>query len=255
MTSTGAGTPVQRSNEAAPWRTSTSRPSTTSQPAARPRRRAPSRVRRRGRRGRPRSGPRRGSTSSSSRTGVAFTTSSRPSTSGGHVAASREDAHLAAAAPAASALRARRPRRSRHARSRCDPGRAISVSVLEPSTRPSRNTSVLTDSPLGLVAERRDRPLVRSRHVRADEAERGERRAPPPRAARARRRAGRTASRARRAANAAFCIRGESELATGIAEQRDDARHSAVAVRGLVAPNSDSLAVKKWCFWSGLRTK
>src|SRR5262249_2763473 len=36
ITSTGAGTPVQRWNAAAPWRTSASRPSiTTSQPAAR----------------------------------------------------------------------------------------------------------------------------------------------------------------------------------------------------------------------------
>src|SRR6185437_14632017 len=32
---TGAGRPVQSSNEAAPWRTSASRPSTTSHPAAR----------------------------------------------------------------------------------------------------------------------------------------------------------------------------------------------------------------------------
>ena len=35
MTSIGADSPVQRSNDAAPWRTSTSRPSTTVQPAAR----------------------------------------------------------------------------------------------------------------------------------------------------------------------------------------------------------------------------
>ena len=49
----GAGSPVHRSNDAAPWARRTSRPSTTvSQPARRARRRAPSPSRRRGRRDR-----------------------------------------------------------------------------------------------------------------------------------------------------------------------------------------------------------
>src|SRR4029079_11812392 len=80
MTGTGAATPVQSSNDAAPCATSTSSPSSTSAPAAA----APSAVAVRGY-GRSTSVcPAWSSTSTSSRTGVAFTTRSAPATSGGH---------------------------------------------------------------------------------------------------------------------------------------------------------------------------
>src|SRR5262249_43180875 len=142
ITSTGAGTPVQSSKLLAPCRTSASRPSTTSQPAARAA--ATSAVS-------PGSSieyarstttcPAFGCTSSSSRTGVALTIRSHPSASGGQtpdrvyvrVSAGNAGASASAAPPApiTQALVASIPA-------------STSLSVLKPRTRPSRRTSVFT---------------------------------------------------------------------------------------------------------------
>src|SRR5439155_7699408 len=85
IASTGAGRPVQSSKLFAPWRTSASRPSITSHPAARAA--ATSAVSVGSSIEYARSittWPRCGSTSRSSRTGVAFTIRSQPSALGGH---------------------------------------------------------------------------------------------------------------------------------------------------------------------------
>ena len=207
MTSTGAGMPVQSSNEAAPWATSTSRPST---------RAAPGRARRRVERRRP-SG-RYGEvddrlpgspswTSTSSRTGVALTTRSRRP----RPAATRRCART-------HARRERVHERGRGAAAPITTGRVASIPrawprpSVEPSTRPSRRRACSPSGPgarqtpharlCGIVTFAPAKPSAPSpraassrsvlrleRHVRPVEA---------------------------RAANAAFCIRGDSECATGL---------------------------------------
>ena len=109
---------------------------------------------------------RRGSTS---RTGVALTIQIA---AGRHPAASRRSrvkTRVSGGSPGASADRcaARADHAGpRHTRS---PPR-ISLSVLNPSTRPARKTSVLTPLSFGLVARRDDGLLVRDGDVRAGEA-------------------------------------------------------------------------------------
>ena len=180
----------------------------------------------------------------------------------------------------------------------------IAASVVRPSIRSLANDERVHRGCVRL-AERRDGELVRRRHVRADEPERGE-----TRTASASRSggvgSGTYAQSSPSAANAAFCIRGDSECSTGqpmmptSASSADPSRecdrtsalpaydHLRVRARsrrstGVTAEperhesptrsstrsraqqpkpyshflrkNSDSLAVKKWCTPSGLRTK
>src|SRR5207302_10049839 len=137
ITGTGAGTPVQSSNDAAPCATSTSRPSSTRAPA----RTAASAVADRGY-GRSTSvcpGPT--SSSTSSRTGVAFTTRSASLTSGGH-ALRRENTRACGSASRNAA--AAPPSPTITGRSASSPAR-IAASVEKPCSRPSRRTSVFTD--------------------------------------------------------------------------------------------------------------
>src|SRR5947208_8534965 len=144
ITSTGGGTPVQSSNEAAPWRTSASRPSMTSQPASRAA--ATSAV------ARPPASyarsttvcPARGSTSSSSRTGVAFTIRSASEASGGQ-ASLRENSRTSPGSAGNSAFAAP-PAPIRQTRLASRPA-TIALSVLKPSRRPPRKTSVFTEGP------------------------------------------------------------------------------------------------------------
>ena len=148
MTSTGAGTPVQSSNDAAPWRRA---------PRARRRRARPRRAQRRRS---PTSGygrstsvwPARSSTSTSSRTGVAFTTRSASATSGGQ-SPLRENTRAACGSAAANA-RAAPP--------------SPTIAAL-PDGRPVENRRVrraADDAPVP-EDERVHRRLVASRRARA----------------------------------------------------------------------------------------
>src|SRR5439155_8421452 len=100
ITSTGAGTPVHSSNDAAPWATRTSRPSTTRAPAASAARAVA--VPGYGRSTRICPGP--SSTRTSSRSEVALTIRSASSTSGGQV--SRREKREAAGSAVAKAAAA-----------------------------------------------------------------------------------------------------------------------------------------------------
>src|SRR5262249_10970753 len=138
ITSSGASTPVQRSKEAAPCRTSTSSPSITVAPPAR----AASAVALSGY-GRSTSvWPSRSSNSTSSRTGVACTTRSAARTSGGQ--SPRREKTCAPGRAAANA-RAAPPPPTITGRSNERPS-STAASVLVPITRPSSKTSVFTDS-------------------------------------------------------------------------------------------------------------
>src|SRR5436190_664899 len=86
----------------------------------------------------------RGSTIKSSRTGVALTIRSQPKASGGH-SPLREKTRTSPASAGWSAFAAP-PAPIRHTRVASTPA-TISLSVLNPSRRPSRNTSVFTASP------------------------------------------------------------------------------------------------------------
>ena len=117
---------------------------------------------------------RRGSTSSSSRTGVAFTIRSQPSASGGH-SPRREKTRVSAGSAGASV--AARPARADHAGARraSIPAR-ISLVRVEAEHAAVAEDERVHGVALGLVARRDHRGLVRDRHVRAGEAERPQRR-------------------------------------------------------------------------------
>ena len=138
MTSSGAGTPVQSSNDAAPCATSTSRPSSTRAPAARAAS-APSQTR--GRAGRPASGPGGARRAPASRTGVALTTQvgirRRAAAS-----APRREKRSTVAPPAAARARTQRPRRPPPMTTAC-----------APAPRPSRTRRIGARGPDPAVAE------------------------------------------------------------------------------------------------------
>src|SRR5581483_6690801 len=168
-----------------------------------------------------------GSTSNSSRTGVALTIRSHPAAWGGQ-SPEREKTRVSSGSTPSSACAAP-PAPITHARRAAMPAR-ISRSVLKPSTRPSRKTSVLTASPsasshaattarlYGIVTFAPAKPSAR----RARTASRGS-----------------ATSHATyvqaspHAANAAFCIRGDSDSATGRPSSATFTS-AAVAVRALV---------------------
>src|SRR3954468_21334793 len=138
MTSTGADTPVQSSNDAEPWATSTSNPSTTRAPrapAARPVAVA----------GYGRSisvCPAPSSTRTLWRSEVALTTRAASLTSGGQ--SPRREKRAASGTAAANAAAAP-PSPRIAARSNSRPPRTA-ASVLHPLSRPSRTTRVFTDA-------------------------------------------------------------------------------------------------------------
>ena len=193
MTSTGAATPVQRSNEAAPWRTSTSRPSTTtSQPGG------AGGLDERGRRAVGAvgevddglSGVRLDEQLVPDRRRV-DDRSAPPTVGRPVVVAPRDEAHVGA--PACASAAATRPRRAAgaehgtRARGASIPA-TTSPSVSKPSTRPVARRRACSRSRrarrvVELVAEQRGGRLVRHGHVRAGEARARRARARPPRAA------------------------------------------------------------------------
>src|SRR5579862_1204121 len=201
-TATGAGTPVQSSNDAAPCAASTSSPSSTRAPAAS----AASAVAVRGY-GRSTSVcPSCNSNSTSSRTGVAWTTRSASPTSGGHSPCREKTLACGSAWRKAAAAP---PSPTIAGRSRLDTSSRIAASV----EKPSRPTRVFTDG--------RSLPTIRAAaclcgdvtFAPANPA------ATSPRIASSSRSGGTSsatyAQSSPRAANAAFCIAGESERATG----------------------------------------
>ena len=273
MASSGAGNAVQRVNESAPWRTSSSRPSTTGRRAARPRARAAWRCRRAGRRsrrltpylpciGRQRlrlqvrmppavacttapSGPAGISVAARTRHPVRAHPAPRASSS---AASCRRATIVSRPAPAASS--ARRPHAPSHLR------RAASRAVRERARRrvgerrheaeavgdvpsrppPGSGVSVLTTPAARAAGEDAAEP-GRGRACAA--ASRSPPRSPAPRC-RATTSAGRprvTAARCRprsspSAAEAASCMRGERECATGSPITTADARPRARAHPG-----------------------
>ena len=165
-----------------PARAGPSRARSSSRPGGRaPRGRRRPRSRRRARPRRARSRRRRayarsttvcpacGSTSSSSRTGVAFTIRSQPSASGGQ-SPRREKTRVSAGS--AGGERARRAAGADQAGPRrVDPGEDLAVGVEAEHAAVAEDERVDRVA-LGLVARGDDRLLVRDRHVRAGEAER-----------------------------------------------------------------------------------
>ena len=166
---TGAGTPVQSSNDAAPCADEHLEPVEDARAGARAAASAVAVAR--VRRGRRASGPAPSSTSTSSRTGVALTTRSRRS----RRAATRRGARTTRTCRGARPERRRRAAVADHGRRAptSSPAR-ISVSVLKPRSARRAKTSVFTDGSRPLADEPRHRRLVRGRDVRAGEAERGE---------------------------------------------------------------------------------
>ena len=147
MTSTGAGTPVQSSNDAAPCATSTSRPSTTVAPGGRAAAACAVSRRRRGRQvdeGLARARLDEQLVPHGRRVHDEVGARSRPAASR---RCARRPRPWRRATRAPRATRPPRRRRRRSAAARAAGGRSrAAASVLEPSTRPSRNTSVFTDS-------------------------------------------------------------------------------------------------------------
>ena len=165
ITSTGAGMPVQSSNDAAPCATSTSSPTITWRPPRAPRR---------GRRLRIRKVDERLARAELDEhvvsLEVAFTTRSALADVGRPVAAPREDAR-ASAAPRGRRARRRR-RRGSTGRSAGSPSSTAASVECPGSARPRRRAC----SPRRgrVTASCRSGRLVRGRHVRAGEAGRGE---------------------------------------------------------------------------------
>ena len=268
----GAAFPVQNSNDAAPCATRTSSPSRRGRPRRAPRGRSPS----------PGTGDRRASVPGAAPRGRRLAPRShsrrdpRPpsgATRPGARTGERAEAHrrTPSRSPRRRQLRAAPPRGPRGSPRRCS----------MPSTRPSRTTSVFTER-ASVDAERGDRALVRDRDVDADEPS-----AARPRTASASRSggvgSGTYAQSSPSAANAAFCMRGESECSTGQPTIPTSVVVPRSSFTGLLEPsgmcqrvpclppaedyaaaeavledfsqNSSSLAVKKWWMPSGLRTK